>query len=187
MASHKTQLFFLLYINDLSGALGESAFRFADDMKMVFPGSQSSRLLSYLSFGWAVEWDLPINSTMCSCLIVGNLPPLSPSFFLLVDALQEGCEYIKTIAFHGPLVFHGNYLNTPDALSFPNHRILITLCGHCCPPRPILSLINNSYTILCIPQTSPHYVFLSILISHRLVFYNRQILSCPICLLDAAQ
>ncbi len=39
-------LLFLLCINDLPAALGDSAFLFADDVKMVDPRSQSSRLLS---------------------------------------------------------------------------------------------------------------------------------------------
>ncbi len=46
-------LLFLLYINDLSAAIGDSAFLFADDVKMVYPRSQSSRLLSSLSSAWA--------------------------------------------------------------------------------------------------------------------------------------
>ncbi len=56
-------LLFLLRINDLSAALGDSAFRFADDLKMVFQRSQSSRLLSSFSsaWAWAGKWDLPIN------------------------------------------------------------------------------------------------------------------------------
>ncbi len=46
-------LLFLLYINDLPAALVDSAFLFADDVKMVFPRSQSIRLLSSLSSTWA--------------------------------------------------------------------------------------------------------------------------------------
>ncbi len=42
-------LLFRLYINDLPTALGDSAFLFADDVKMVFPRSQFSRLLFPLS------------------------------------------------------------------------------------------------------------------------------------------
>ncbi len=42
-------LLFLLYRNNLPAALGGSAFLFADDSKMVFPRSQSSRLLSSIS------------------------------------------------------------------------------------------------------------------------------------------
>ncbi len=55
---------------------------FADDVKMVYPRSQSSRLLSSLSsaWAWAGKWDLPINPNKCACLTVGNLPPLSPPF-----------------------------------------------------------------------------------------------------------
>ncbi len=73
---------FLLYLNDLLAALSDSAFLFADDVKMVFPRSQSNRLLSSLSsaWAWAGEWDLPINPKKCSCPTVGNLTPLSPSF-----------------------------------------------------------------------------------------------------------
>ncbi len=33
-------LLFLLYINDLPAALGDSAFLFGDDVKMVYPRSQ---------------------------------------------------------------------------------------------------------------------------------------------------
>ncbi len=44
---------FLLYINNLLTALGDSAVLFADDVKMVFPRSQSRRLLSSLSTTWA--------------------------------------------------------------------------------------------------------------------------------------
>ncbi len=75
-------LVFLLYINDLPAALGDSAFLFADDVKMVYTQSQYSRLLSPLSstWAWAEKWDLPINPNKCACLTVGNLPPLSPSF-----------------------------------------------------------------------------------------------------------
>ncbi len=60
----------------------DSAFLFADDVTMVYPRSQSSRLLSSLSsaWAWAEKWDLPINHNKCACLTVGNLPPLSPSF-----------------------------------------------------------------------------------------------------------
>ncbi len=49
---------------------------------MVFPRSQSSHLLSSLSsdWAWAGKWDLPINPNKCSCLTVGNLPPLFPPF-----------------------------------------------------------------------------------------------------------
>ncbi len=51
-------------------------------MKIVFPRSQSSRLLSSLSsaWAWAGKWDLPTNPNKCACPTVGNLPPLSPSF-----------------------------------------------------------------------------------------------------------
>ncbi len=75
-------LLFLLYINDLPAALGNSAFLFADDVKMVFPGSQSRRLLSSLSsaWTWAGKRGLSINPYKCACLTVGNLPPISPSF-----------------------------------------------------------------------------------------------------------
>ncbi len=44
---------FLLYINDLHAALSDFAFLFADNVKMVYPGSHSSRLLSSLSSAWA--------------------------------------------------------------------------------------------------------------------------------------
>ncbi len=47
---------FLLYLNDMPAALGDSAFLLPDDMKLVLPGSQSSRLLSSLSTAWT--WDL---------------------------------------------------------------------------------------------------------------------------------
>ncbi len=72
----------MLFINELPATLGDSAFLFADDVKMVFPRSQSSRLLTSLSSAWAWvgKWDLPVNSNKCACLTVGNLPPLSPSF-----------------------------------------------------------------------------------------------------------
>ncbi len=75
-------LLFLLYVNDLPAALGDSALLFADDVKMVFPRSQLSHLLSSLSsaWAWAEKWDLPINPNKCACLIVGNFLPLSPSF-----------------------------------------------------------------------------------------------------------
>ncbi len=55
-------LLFMVYINDLSTALGDPAFLFADEMKMVFPRSQSSHIISYLSpaWAWAVELDLSI-------------------------------------------------------------------------------------------------------------------------------
>ncbi len=67
-------LLFLLYINGLSTALGDSAFLFADDVKMVFPQSRSCCLLSSLSsaWAWAGEWDLPISPNKCSCLTVAN-------------------------------------------------------------------------------------------------------------------
>ncbi len=66
----------LLYTNDLPAALGDSAFLFADDVKMVFPRTQSSRLLLSLfsAWAWAGEWNLPINPTKFSCLTVKNLP-----------------------------------------------------------------------------------------------------------------
>ncbi len=75
-------LLFLLYINDLSAALDDATFLFADDVKMVFPRPQSSQLLSSLSstWAWAGKWDIPTNPNKCSCLTVGNLPLLSPSF-----------------------------------------------------------------------------------------------------------
>ncbi len=75
-------LLFLLYINDLPAALGDFAFLLADDLKMVYPRSQSSRLLSLFSspWAWAEKWDLPINPNICACLTFGNLPQLSPSF-----------------------------------------------------------------------------------------------------------
>ncbi len=49
--------------------LGDPASRFADDVKMAFLRSQSSRLLSSLSSAWAWvgKWGLPINPNMCSC------------------------------------------------------------------------------------------------------------------------
>ncbi len=75
-------LLFLLYINDLPATLGDSALLFADDVKILFPRSQSSRLLSSLfsAWAWAAKWNLPINPNKCACLTVGNLSPLSPSF-----------------------------------------------------------------------------------------------------------
>ncbi len=55
---------------------------FADDVKMLYPRSHSSRLLSSLSsaWAWAEKWDLPINPNKFSCPTVGNFPLLSPSF-----------------------------------------------------------------------------------------------------------
>ncbi len=69
-------------INDLPAALGDSVFLFAEDVKMVFPRSQSTHLLFSLSsaWAWAGKWDLPINPNKCACHTVGNLPPLCPSF-----------------------------------------------------------------------------------------------------------
>ncbi len=46
-------LLFLLYIHDLPTTLGNSAFHIADDVKMVFPRSQSSHLLPSRSSAWA--------------------------------------------------------------------------------------------------------------------------------------
>ncbi len=76
-------LLFLLYVNDLPVAPGDSPFLFVDDVKMVYPRSQSSRLLTSRSSAWAREGklDLPINPNKFACLTVGNLPPLSPSLF----------------------------------------------------------------------------------------------------------
>ncbi len=56
---------------------------FADDVKMVFPRSQTSRLISFLSstWTWPMEWDLPIPNN-CSCLNVRSLTLLSPSVFV---------------------------------------------------------------------------------------------------------
>ncbi len=65
-------------VSDPPAALGDSAFIYSDNVKMVFPQSQSSRLLSFLSCAWAGEWDLQINPIKCSCLTVGSLPHLSP-------------------------------------------------------------------------------------------------------------
>ncbi len=44
--------------------------------------SHSSCLHSSLSvaWAWAGGWDLPMHPNKCSCLTVGNLPPVSPSF-----------------------------------------------------------------------------------------------------------
>ncbi len=99
---------------------------FADDVKMVFPQFKSSHRLSSISsaWTWTEEWDLPINSNKCSCLTVGNLPPLSLSFpshsippatcvsdpgvpldTTFTSSVQ--CEYGKTVAIHEPPVFHG--------------------------------------------------------------------------------
>ncbi len=58
------------------------AILFADDVKMVYPRSQSSHLLTSLSsaWAWAEKWHLPINPNKCACLTIRNLPPISPSF-----------------------------------------------------------------------------------------------------------
>ncbi len=64
-------------------ALGDTAFLFADGVKIAFPRSQSSRLLSSLSSALALaeDLDVPISPYPCSRLTVGNLLlPLSPSF-----------------------------------------------------------------------------------------------------------
>ncbi len=73
---------FLLCLSGLPAAPGNSAFLFAADVKMVFPRTQSSRLLSSLSSAWAWvgECDLTINPKKCSSFTVLNFPPLSPSF-----------------------------------------------------------------------------------------------------------
>ncbi len=90
-------LLFLLYINGPPAALDDSAFLFADDLKMVFPRTQPCSLLLYLSSAWAWtgEWDLAINPKKCSCLTVGNLPPLSLSFSA-VDANHQTPEVTLT-------------------------------------------------------------------------------------------
>ncbi len=89
------ELLFLLYINVLLATLGDYASLFADDVKMVFPRSQSSRLLSSLSsaWTWAEEWDLPISHNKCSCLAVGNLPTLAPT--LRVDKNWRGLNALQ--------------------------------------------------------------------------------------------
>ncbi len=46
-------LLFLFSINDLPATLDDSAFHFANDVKMVFPRSESNRLLSSFSSTWA--------------------------------------------------------------------------------------------------------------------------------------
>ncbi len=46
-------LLFLFCLNDLPVTLGESDFLFADNVKMVFPRPQSSRLLLCLPLAWA--------------------------------------------------------------------------------------------------------------------------------------
>ncbi len=70
VASPKVQSlvhYFFCY-NNLAVTLGDSAFIFADDVKIVF-------FIFSLFAAWTWAGGL-------SCLTVGNLPPLSPSFFV---------------------------------------------------------------------------------------------------------
>ncbi len=53
----------------------------SNDVKMLFTQSQSSHLLSSRTSTWAGKLVQPINPSKCACRTVGNLPPLSPSFF----------------------------------------------------------------------------------------------------------
>ncbi len=54
----------MLYIKDQCAAPGDFAFIFEDAVKIVSSRSQSSCLLSSLSYAWAWvgEWDLPISA-----------------------------------------------------------------------------------------------------------------------------
>ncbi len=48
--------------------------------QMTIPITSRSRSSLSSAWVWAGKWDLSINPNKCACLIVGNLPPLSPSF-----------------------------------------------------------------------------------------------------------
>ncbi len=134
MASPKVQplaFYFLLYINDLPTALGDSAFLFADDVKMVFPRSQSSHLLSSLFFRLGLggemaptnqpqqmfmshRWEPP--STFSAVLRGRHRPPNSPGprrrrprgsprhDLHRASPLHRGCKYSKAFAVHGPKI-----------------------------------------------------------------------------------
>ncbi len=58
-----------LYVN-LPAPLSDSAFLFVDDVKMVFPLSQSSQRLSSFSsaWTWAGKWDLSVNPNKTALL-----------------------------------------------------------------------------------------------------------------------
>ncbi len=156
MASPKVQLlahfFFLLYINDLPAALGDSAFLFADDVKIVYPRSQSSRLLSSLSpaWAWAEEWDLPINPNKCAYLTVGNLPPLSPrqtfSARTKPSSTKERCLFCPS----------GEILKQPP---FPSSKNSWTVIGSKSSLQHLCKFCPHSLTILSVQLPQTIYVF----------------------------
>ncbi len=76
-------------MNYLPAALGDSAFLFADDVKVVLPRTQSIHLFSSLSstWAWAGKWDLPIYPNKCACLTVDNEPFSQNNFMGLCNFL----------------------------------------------------------------------------------------------------
>ncbi len=148
-------LLFLLYIIDLPATLGDSAFLFADDVKMVFPRSQSSCLL----------WELPINPNNCSCLTVGN-------------------SWIDLCKFCSPSSTIFVYIVTQDYLCFTYPQILICLCGYCWPAWPIIPLLNKIKKLIkeryTLPQGKKYLAENGVLISYgnlkKPAIANRKIL-----------
>ncbi len=115
----------LLYINDLSTVLGDSDFLFCRWCENGVPAIpiKPPSLLSLFRLGPDGEMGPTNQPQKCSCLTVGNLPPLSPSFSSADTAPQipqvtdvrdlevpldttftasSQCEYSKAITVHGP-------------------------------------------------------------------------------------
>ncbi len=123
-------LLFQLYINDVPAALRDSAFLFADDVKIVFPRSQSSRLLSSLSSACPGRGNGNYQSTLTnvhaslfgtSLRFLHRSPRQTPTTTFLrsptsetwgsprhdlhrVSPLQRGYEYSKATVFHRPKI-----------------------------------------------------------------------------------
>ena len=73
-------ILFILYINDLPGAVNRSVKIFADDTKIyrnVSPSSGSAELQRDLKAvtSWSEKWQLPFNEQKCKSLHVGNKNP----------------------------------------------------------------------------------------------------------------
>ena len=74
---------FKIYVNDLPKYIKANCLMYADDIKVwaeVTSTDQASNLQRSLDalHEWSVRWKMPVNSSKCSVLHIGNMTPLHP-------------------------------------------------------------------------------------------------------------
>ncbi len=128
-------LLFLIFINDLADGLTCNHLFFADDVKLIAPGSQQHELGSSIrqAFNWAHRWHLPLSASKSHHLLIGDTPDLRIALpeEAAGKSLQK-CELINDLG----ITVNGAFTPSANVLAAANKA------------RGMLYFIKKSFTCL---------------------------------------